>query len=41
VEIEGRGRVTQHTPAPGERIEEDAVARLTLTPLGAGAGAVH
>jgi len=41
VEIEGRGRVTQQTPAAGERVDDDAVARLTLTPVGATAGVVH
>jgi cell division protein FtsI (penicillin-binding protein 3) len=41
VEIEGRGRVTQQTPAAGERMDDDAVARLTLTPVGATAGVVH
>jgi len=30
VELEGRGRVAQQSPAPGERVDQDAVARLTL-----------
>src|SRR5206468_4116993 len=40
VRVEGRGRVTQLSPAPGERVNEDAVARLTLTPVGRGAALV-
>jgi hypothetical protein len=32
VEIAGRGRVAQQTPAPGEPLEGDAIARLTLSP---------
>ena len=32
VEIAGRGRVMQQTPAPGAVLAEDAVARLTLAP---------
>lgn len=38
VEVEGRGRVTQQSPPPGERVAEDAVARLTLSAAGAGTG---
>ena len=32
VEIAGRGRVMQQTPAPGDLLEDDSVARLTLSP---------
>jgi cell division protein FtsI (penicillin-binding protein 3) len=32
VEITGRGRVMQQVPAPGDALEADAVARLTLAP---------
>jgi cell division protein FtsI (penicillin-binding protein 3) len=32
VEIEGRGRVVHQTPAAGELLGDDAVARLTLAP---------
>jgi cell division protein FtsI (penicillin-binding protein 3) len=32
VEIAGRGRVVQQAPAPGERLADDAVARLMLSP---------
>jgi cell division protein FtsI (penicillin-binding protein 3) len=32
VELAGRGRVTQQSPAPGELLSDDAVARLTLAP---------
>jgi cell division protein FtsI (penicillin-binding protein 3) len=32
VEIAGRGRVAQQTPAPGEVLADDSVARLTLSP---------
>jgi hypothetical protein len=32
VEIAGRGRVVQQTPAPGEVLADDSVARLTLSP---------
>src|SRR2546425_155748 len=38
VELAGRGRVAQQTPMPGERVHEDAVARLTLLPGGPRAG---
>jgi len=38
VELAGRGRVAQQTPVPGERVHEDAVARLTLLPGGPRAG---
>src|SRR5437899_8518797 len=38
VEPAGRGRVAQQTPVPGERVHEDAVARLTLLPGGPRAG---
>jgi hypothetical protein len=31
VEIAGRGRVVQQTPAPGELLADDAVARLMLS----------
>jgi beta-lactam-binding protein with PASTA domain len=31
VEIAGRGRVVQQAPTPGDRLDEDAVARLTLS----------
>jgi cell division protein FtsI (penicillin-binding protein 3) len=31
VEVDGSGRITQQSPAPGERVEHDAVARLTLS----------
>jgi cell division protein FtsI (penicillin-binding protein 3) len=41
VNIDGSGRVTQQSPAPGERVEADAVARLTLSPLRTSAEAVH
>jgi cell division protein FtsI (penicillin-binding protein 3) len=32
VELEGQGRVTQQSPAAGEPLGDDAVARLTLSP---------
>jgi cell division protein FtsI (penicillin-binding protein 3) len=35
VELEGRGRVVQQSPAAGEPVDEDALARLTLAPGGA------
>src|SRR6266404_3649631 len=38
VELEGRGRVAQQSPAPGERVDDDAVARLRLLPGRARAG---
>jgi cell division protein FtsI (penicillin-binding protein 3) len=41
VDVDGSGRVTQQSPAPGERVEADAVARLTLSPGRASAEAVH
>ena len=39
VQVDGRGRVAQQSPAPGERLDPDAVARLTLSPDSARAGA--
>jgi cell division protein FtsI (penicillin-binding protein 3) len=41
VQVDGRGRVAQQSPAPGEQIDEDAVARLTLSAGGARTGAGH
>jgi len=41
VELDGRGRVAQQAPAPGARVDEDAVARLTLLPGGPRAGDVR
>ena len=38
VELDGRGRVAQQSPAPGERVDDDAVARLRLLPGRARAG---
>jgi cell division protein FtsI (penicillin-binding protein 3) len=32
VEVDGSGRVTEQSPVPGERVTDDAVARLTLSP---------
>jgi cell division protein FtsI (penicillin-binding protein 3) len=39
VHVDGRGRVAQQSPAPGEVLDPDAVARLTLSPDSARAGA--
>jgi cell division protein FtsI (penicillin-binding protein 3) len=39
VHVDGRGRVAQQSPAPGDRLDADAVARLTLSPDSARAGA--
>jgi len=39
VQVDGRGRVAQQSPAPGERLDPHAVARLTLSPDSARAGA--
>jgi cell division protein FtsI (penicillin-binding protein 3) len=41
VQLQGRGRVAQQSPAPGERLDDDAVARLTLSPSGPPAGAAR
>ena len=41
VELEGRGRVAHQSPAPGERVDEDTVARLALSPDAARVEAVH
>src|SRR5262249_11559759 len=41
VELEGRGRVAQQSPAAGEPVEADAVVRLTLVAGGARVGVAH
>jgi len=41
VELFGHGRVVQQSPAPGEPVAEDAVARLTLAVSAARAGVVR
>jgi len=41
VQLEGRGRVVAQVPTPGERVDEETVAHLTLSPDALRAGVVR